>query len=345
MRLFWYLAKAHLRIMAALLVGMMAVLFLFRFAEVARTAAESGAHWSPALLWQAVVRLPTELQNLLPHVTILSAAVAMHRASARFEIAVMAQFGLPGWRLVAPLLVSGALLGVGHTVLGSQLSSAANAHIEATAALSGRGAAQRLVLEGALGTTFLLADQVVSQGNAMAGLTVIRTDARYALVQRFRADHAVWTGTDWQLEGVTVQHASADGAAPMLDLDPALLRERPGSRLATPFLALPRAVAYAKAVGAAGQGYRLQWLGLWMLPIQLGLLAALAGAVVLHPLPKGRWVGAAVAVLGLTFAVYTVSTLVETMALRAVIAPGVAVMIVPGLCLAGLILWLGWWRW
>lgn len=98
-------------------------------------------------------------------------------------------------------------------------------------------------------------------------------------------------------------------------------------------------------MGAEGQRYRLQWLGLWMLPLQLGLPGALAGAVALHPLPKGRWGAAALAVLGLAFAVYTVSTLAETMALRAVIAPEVAVRVVPGLCLAGLMLWQGFWRW
>ena len=345
MRLSWYLAQAHLRTVAALLVGMMAVLFLFRFAEVARTAAESGAQWSYWLVWEAVLRLPIELQNLLPHVIIVSAAVAMHRASTRFEIAVMIQSGLAGWRLLVPLLVSGALVGLGHTALGSQLSSAANAHIEAVAAHPQEHVAQRLVLDGPQGTIFLLADKVAPKGDAMRGVTVIRTDARHALVQRFRADHAIWTGAVWQLDGVTVLHASADGAAPMLDIDPTLLGERPASRLAVPLFALPRAIAYTKAVGAAGQGYRLQWLEMWMLPIQLGLLAALAGAVALHPLPKGRWGGAAVAVLGLAFAVYTVSTLIETMALHAVIAPEVAVMVVPGLCLAGLFLWQGWWRW
>ena len=338
-----YLIGLHLRAMLVLSCGLISVLFLFRFADVAQRLGGPDGVGATTLLWQAVVRTPMELQNALPHLVIVSAAVALHGAASRFEIAVMVQIGLSGWRLVAPLMISGAIVGVFYTAAVSPLVSAA--HQAAEGGFVTAAGSRRVVTAEGGGKTLLFADRVTPDGKRLEGLHVIRLDARNRLDARFTAAKAQWTATGWGLTGVQVLRPAADGAEPGLSVAPELLAHRTRNHLATPLSALPAAIAHAAAIGAPSQGYRLQLQGLLALPVLLAMLSALAGAVVLHPLPRGRWGAAALSVLAVTATYYTGSTVANAMALRSVISPAVAAWGPPMLCVAALIIWRLHWKW
>jgi len=159
---------------------------------------------------------------------------------------MMVQTSLSGWRLVAPLMVSGALAGVVCTVAVNPVVSAA--HLAAQGRTVSSPAASRIVTTAANGTTILLADRVLPDGSEREGLSVIRRDAVHRLHARFIAKKARRTGNEWRLTGLQVLVAAPDGTSPVPEFAPDLLTGRFGNQQATSTLALPSAIACANAV-------------------------------------------------------------------------------------------------
>jgi len=158
----------------------------------------------------------------------------------------MVQTSLSGWRLVAPLMVSGALAGVVCTVAVNPVVSAA--HLAAQGRTVSSPAASRIVTTAANATTILLADRVLPDGSEREGLSVIRRDAVHRLHARFIAKKARRTGNEWRLTGLQVLVAAPDGTSPVPEFAPDLLTGRFGNQQATSTLALPTAIACANAV-------------------------------------------------------------------------------------------------
>lgn len=336
---FRYILGLHIRHSLLVLGFLLVIIVLGQYSNIARYQGGQSEFSASDMLLLALLNTPTLLQYVLPHVVLVSAALAIYRLGARFELVVMMTARLPAWRLLIPLFVCGAMMGLIYSLIGNPLSSFAYdlaAKISARESLvADRGDARRVVMVGAGGTTYVFADQVNAQGSVLNGISVFQVDDHHRLIRRVDADVARLTPEGWHVTGtrVTPVAKAASGTNELLQFDADVMTGRLTSRFATPFYELPAAIAFADKIGAQSRGYRLQLQWLIALPVLLGSISCLAGAIVMHPLMTRKWGGSALQILLASFLFYSATTLLDAFSQRHLISPAAAAWLPPFACL------------
>jgi lipopolysaccharide export system permease protein len=321
---FAYLFAQHLAITAAVLGLLLVVLFLGQFADIARY--DGGASgWAPVAL--AALRTPALLQFVLPHVMLISAALAVYRTGSRFELAVLMQAGVAGWRLLLPFFLCGALVGVLYAAAGNPLAAAA--YRAASQLVLPPGAktdaiARNVVLRDAAGSSYIFAQRVTAGGDRLEDVHLIRVGSDHRIEVWVKARQADWTGQGWSLQDpqpISGERADPAGAvrpaavvpAVLLGFDKSAVTGRLEERMAVPLHRLPATIAFARTIGAPVEWYQAQLHWLLALPLMLGGVSALSAAVVFRPLYSGKWGQDALAVLGIGFVIYVSTTALEAL--------------------------------
>jgi len=126
-----------------------------------------------------------------------------------------------------------------------------------------------------------------------------------------------------------------DAALPAtFEVAPTALTERYGDEDRTSFYDLPRKIELGTIVGAPVHELQIQFLWLLTLPVLLGGVSLMSGAIVIRPMQRGAWKQDAAMVLAAAFTIYTVSTVLDALGSRAVVSPPLTVAAMPGLALA-----------
>lgn len=340
--IFAYLFAQHLAITLLVLGLLVIVLFLGQFADIARYQDGSG-HNSVGLVMLAALRTPALLQYVLPHVMLISAALAVYRAGSRFEMAILMQTGIAGTRLLLPFFLCGVLVGLVYTLAGNPLAAAAYrkaTQISAPATAVEAAYAREIVLADETGSSYIFADQVLQGGNRLQGVQLIRVDTAHRIEIWVKARQADWTEGRWVLtdaqsiSGAKTEPATGQRAAPsvpesLLAFPQTVMAQRLAERLSIPLLHLPATIAFAQSVGAPSEWYQVQLHWLLALPMMLGAVSALSAALVIRPLFSGQWGRDAVAVLMTAFVVYAATSVLEALGAGGKIWIPVAEWLVP----------------
>lgn len=322
--IFAYLFVQHLVITLMVLGLLLVVLFLAQFADTARYDGTSSG-WTAVVL--AALRTPGLLQYVLPHVVLISAALAVYRSGSRFELAVLMQAGVAGWRLLLPFFLCGGLLGLSYSLVGSPFAAAAYRSAQTLIdprAASASDHARNVVLRDGTGSSYIFADRVTGNGDRLEGVQLIRVDAAHRIEVWVKARQADWTGQGWSLQdaqpisGAKADPTGAERAAAtippvLLGFSRPVMAERLEARASIPLHRLPATIAFARSIGAPVEWYQAQLHWLLALPLMLGTLSALSAALVFRPLYSGQWARDALAVLGLGFVFYASTTTLEAL--------------------------------
>lgn len=327
--IFAYLFAQHLAVSALVLGLLLVVLFLGQFADIARYQADGAGWTASALVALAALRTPALLQYVLPHVMLISAALAVYRAGSRFEIAILMQTGVAGVRLLVPFFLCGALVGLLYAAAGNPLAAAAYrkaAQMVAPASDADAAYSREVVLTDATGSSYIFADRVTMAGTHLQGVHLIRVDADHQIEVWVKARSASLTAGRWVLtEARTISGPrtapatpTATPAAPiipdsLLTFPQQAMAQRLEPRFAIPLLRLPETIAFARSIGAPPEWYQVQMHWLLALPLMLGAVSALAAALVIRPLYSGQWGRDAVVVLMAAFVIYAATSVFEAL--------------------------------
>lgn len=338
----------HVRLTATIAALLLIVLFLGQFANATQGTAAGAALRDGVLV--SLLRTPMLLQFVLPHVVLVASALVMYRRCADFEIAILMQNGVSVGRILLPFFVGGCLGGLVYAGVGNPLASLAYVAAKSVAAGQGAGGSpdptagsRQVVLQDATGTDYVFVDRITQAGTRLEGVTLIRVNVDRRLDYRLDARAADWTGQDWRLIDARMDAEPAQtpgqGADPppvpaTLSLPRDVLARQLESREAISWYRLPAAIRLARLTGARPEPYAFELAWLAAMPLLLASLSVLSAALLLRPLSRGRWGPDGLAVLSVSFAVYTATAVLDAMCSNGRLPAAIAVLIVPLACVA-----------
>lgn len=352
--IFWYLFRQHLGLALLVLVGLFGIVLLGQFADMSRYQSEAQGWSALDTLKLSLYRTPVLMQAILPHALLISTALTVARASRRLEVTILMQNGLSQFRILTPVALAAAVIGGAYTLvvnpISAQTFSASQRALDGVVASQSepdRRQPREMVLRDEAGANYLMIDHVTQGAETLLGVRVYRVDTAHTLRHAVEAERAVAVEGGWRLEETQELYRAPDlGAAgelpAILRLSAQALTERYDNETTASFFALPDKIALARIVGAPVHELRLQLLWLAGLPVLLGAIALLSGAIVIRPMQRGGWKADAALVLAAAFVIYTLSTVLDALGTRAVIAPSLAVGVIPALALAAAVftMWL-----
>ncbi|MBV0912353.1 LptF/LptG family permease [Anianabacter salinae] len=346
-RLIWrYLFGQHTRLAFLVLGCLFVIVLLSQFSNYSQYQSQIEGWGFAQTLMISVLRTPLLLQAILPHTILVSAALTIAMACRRLEVAVLMQNGFAPTQLILPTILSAAAIGLFAALVFNPLAVAGhNLSEQAIRTLTGGGAVslrknpREVYIREDGGAIYVLIDDVVDSAAVLDGVTYYAVDGVHVLQRTLEAERAVRVGTDtWQLEDA-VELYRAPGLEDLpppegfqINFEERALDRRIDTRDQIGIYELPDRIRLSRIVGA--QVYEPQFRLAWLiaLPALLGSLGYLSGSIVIRPLQRGGWKYDAGLVLLAAFAVYTVSTVLEALAIRGVIGPVTAVSVVP--CIA-----------
>ncbi|MEM9707409.1 MAG: LptF/LptG family permease [Pseudomonadota bacterium] len=319
--LFFYIFRQHLLLTALVLFLLTFVVGVVQFAESSRFRGDGG--WNAlAALRKIAFETPAFLQSMLPYVLLVSTALLVYRMGKQYELAIYSQIGRPWRRVLVPLMVSGAVVGLAYTYLLNPLASY-SAHSEAAGSAVAAGATElgegrEVVLRDEEGYHFLLIDAIDEEATALEGVTYLRLDRDHRLLNRVNAPRAAW------LEGELVFTQAEDLGTGLGDpivadgelrlaFPQTVLRHKARDRLSVSVYELPSVITATRMVGASPFGLQSHFQSLIALPLLLGAVAFLSGALVYHPVIRDQWRRDVMAVLGAAFVLYFSLTFSEAL--------------------------------
>jgi len=323
-----HLFARHLRSTLAVLGFVLLVLTLGQFADTARHIGGENGVSALELLWRAALRSPMLLQYALPHAVIIATVVVLHRMGGNRELAVLSGTGLSGWQMLAPMMLSGLVAGAGYVYVLNPLSGAglerADTFDRQMLGLHDAPRPRQIAAVTADGIQYVFARAVSAEEGWMRDVSVYQLDQNHRLTGRIDIGTARRDATGaWQIDG----YQEAEGTAPAqtvpppatLPFDPDLLMRTLAQHEATAIYDLPRVAAYAASVAAQPLPYRYRFHWLLALPVLLAALVLAAGAVSLHLRPDQHWGRRALEVVLLIFPLYVLITVIEALAVRALL--------------------------
>jgi lipopolysaccharide export system permease protein len=342
---FRYLFMQHLKLALLVMLVMLLVVQLGQYTDMAKYQS-AYEHWSVLTsLKLSLYRTPAFLPGILPHVVLVSGALAVARACRRSEVTVMMQNGLSYGQVLLPVAAAAAVLGVMFALVVQPIASRTmNASEDALMALRGaavadHGNSREFMIRDGDGANYILIDHVSGQGGVLYGVTVYRVDGGHTLLHAQQAEEAILTETGLRLVNPREVYRSRSLQAGLelpreVTVARTAIAERFDSQDTVSFYKLPGMIALGRIVGAAVHELQVEYYWLLTLPVLLGSISFLAGAVVIRPMQRGGWQGDAAMILSAAFVIYTMSTVLDALGNRAAIAPLVSVIPVPLLALA-----------
>tara|TARA_B100000508_G_scaffold132658_1_gene121797 strand:+ start:751 stop:1854 length:1104 start_codon:yes stop_codon:yes gene_type:complete len=123
MTLNFYLMRLYLMNFVALLFCLLGIVYLFDVVELLRRASKVEAFPLFSVLQMGMFKLPETGQQIFPFVVLFSAMFTFWQLSKRSELVVMRASGLSVWQFMAPLILSGFLIGLIQITMINPLSA------------------------------------------------------------------------------------------------------------------------------------------------------------------------------------------------------------------------------
>ena len=319
--LFFYVLRQHLLLTGLVLVLLTFIVAVIQFAESSRLRRDET--WDAlGSLERILLQTPTFLQSMLPYVVLIATALLVYRMGKQYELAIFSQIGRPWRRVLLPLVAGGVIVGLVYSFLLNPLASysAMQDGPEAGVADSMEMEEGReVVLRDENGFHFLLIDSINDDATALEGVTYLRLDNDHRLLNRVSAPRAAWL--DGELVFTQATDLGTGAGEPIVEngelrlaFPRSVLQLRERDRLTIPIYELPAVIRATRMVGASPWGLQARFQSLIALPALLGAVAFLAGALVYHPVIRGKWRKDVIAVLGAAFGLYFFLTFSEALA-------------------------------
>ncbi len=337
-----YLFRQHFKNAILVLFAFCLIVFIGQFAEVARRYGGS-SDWSVSdLLAVSIYRTPLLIQEVLPYIFLVSAALTLYRLSRHRELAAILQSGVSPWQLLLPVSACGLVFGIVYIGLLNPLAVLANSEAEGIRLSITEGSRERtrsdetdeLVTKDAEGTTIIIANGTSAEGKTLYDASFFRFDNDHNLVYRVEVVRALWSPDGWTLSGGGT--ITQDGVTrPLTEtkiiatVSSDMLREKFGNVQSATVFALPDKIRVATALGLSPLKFRVQFQWLAALPALLAAVALLSSAIVMRPLLIQQWKSDVAYTILASFLLYVATTVLGVLGSRGLLSPFMSAWSVP----------------
>ena len=201
-----YLAKMFIvRILAVLVMLVLVLLMLDLLTATGKILAVPG-NGQGEILTYAGLRMPQLVARFLPYSVLLATIITLVGLNQNSEVVAMKAAGLSAHQVLAPLLLTAFLVGIGSFAFNERVVTRATATLKAWDANEfkavPRDSGVRANVYIAEGSDILSAASVSGAGNAteLTGVTWYRRAPSGAIADQIRSPRASWTGEGWKLE-------------------------------------------------------------------------------------------------------------------------------------------------
>ncbi|MCR9136021.1 MAG: LptF/LptG family permease [Alphaproteobacteria bacterium] len=340
--IYFYLFRQHLKNALLVLFAFSLILLIGQFADMSRRLGDGG-NWSMVDLFViATFRVPILMQDVLPHIILVSAALTLYRLSRHLELVAILQSGLSPWQLLMPVSACGLVFGIAYVSVLNPLAVRAEAEADGLTLSINQGSRERnrsdetneLVTKDAEGTMIIVANGSSSDGTTLYDTSFFRFDNEHNLIYRADVSKAVWSPEGWTLPGdgsITEGGITRPLTESMIvaSVSAEMLREKFGDEYSVSVFALPGKIQMATALGLSPHKFRVQFQWLAALPVLLAAVALLSSAIVMRPLLMHQWKSDVILTILASFFLYVVSTVLGVLGGRGLVSPAVAAWSVP----------------
>ena len=204
-----YLAKLFVvRIFAVLVMLVLVLLMMDLLSSTGKILAVQGN--GQAEIWKyATLRAPQLVARFLPYSVLLATIITLVGLNQNSEVISMKAAGLSAHQILAPLLLTALVIGIGSFAFNERVVTRANATLKAWDANEfkkvPRDSGVRTNVYLTDGTDILSAATVSGSGKRieMTGVTWYRRAPSGAIADQVRAERAVYANPGWRLENAT----------------------------------------------------------------------------------------------------------------------------------------------
>lgn len=199
-----YLAKLFATRIAAVLVMLVLVLLMMDLLSQSGKIIEAG-NGQPQLLYYASLRIPQLIARFLPYAVLLATLITLVTLNQNSEVIAMKAAGLSAHQVLAPLVLTAALIGAASFAFNEGVVSRATASLKAWQAVDygpiPPESDVRTNVYVSDGRDILTAASVLGQGDAMRmrNVTFYRRSPQGTIIQRVSAPSARYVNPGWEL--------------------------------------------------------------------------------------------------------------------------------------------------
>jgi lipopolysaccharide export system permease protein len=291
-----YIGRQFLLWFAAILGGMLSIIYLLDTVELLRRAANKFDTSFELVVTMGLLKLPEIGQEVVPFVILFGAMYTLWRLTRTQELVVARASGISVWQFMAPVLLVSMLVGVFQITVLNPVFSAMLSRYEQLENRYLRG--QRSTLDIARSGLWLRqagdrqsyvihAESVVPGTLELQNVMIILTDNTAGILGRLDASTAVLNDGAWDLRSVWYNEAGKP--AKLFDtwrLETDLTEERIQESFASPdtmsFWELPSFIDRLEQTGLSSVRHRLYWHTLLAQPFLFCAMVLLAAAFALR---------------------------------------------------------------
>jgi lipopolysaccharide export system permease protein len=225
----WYLAKAFIsRILAVLVMLVLVLMMLDLLSTTGKILAYPG-NGEAELLRYVSLRVPQLVARFLPYSVLLATIITLATLNQNSEVVSMKAAGMSAHQILAPLLLTAAVVSATSFAFNEGVVTRATAALKAWDSVEygpvPEESSIRTNVYYTAGDDILAATRVTGQGSGtvLHGVTFYDRDARGMILRQLRGETAKWADPGWTLE-----------APRMFEVRSATAQEAPGTVVVAP---------------------------------------------------------------------------------------------------------------
>jgi len=202
----WYLAKAFItRILAVLVMLVLVLMMLDLLSETGDILAYPG-NGQAEVLQYVTYRVPQLIARFLPYSVLLATIITLATLNQNSEVIAMKAAGLSAHQILAPLLLTAGVVSVASFFFNEGVVTRATATLKAWESVDfGPMPEQTAIRTNAYytaGDDILAVSRVSGEGDAtvMHGVSFYERDPRGMILRQMRSERATWANPGWALE-------------------------------------------------------------------------------------------------------------------------------------------------
>lgn len=334
-----YISVRFLKVLLAMVLGLMFLIVTVDFVEQLRRTAEIDDVSLRSLYAISLLRAPVFVERIFPFACLFAGMITLTQLNSKMELVVARAAGISAWQFLLPIAISAAAVGVlVATVYNPLAIRAYELSKDWTAEILDQQDAIAVINDGEHwikqqdadgGLTYIKAVHVRRNGELLDRVNVIRFDPAGDVRERLDSLHAVYRQDHWLLIDVTrIDPAGRSNWTDVLSIETRLSSDELLGIGTTPdevpFWELPNVAERVEKSGTNGKPYLVHYHSLTALPLLLVAMTLVAATVCLRFVRFGQVARMILGGILFGFVLYTATTLITALGSNGVVPPAVA---------------------
>ncbi len=298
-----YLARLYTAGIAALFLGLIAIMALFDGIEVLRILSKTGNNQLDMVLYMAVLKAPGNILKIASFVMLFAGMIVMGGLQKRQELVVMRVSGASLWQILMPMFAVAFLYGITLVTVIHPLSSLTERLYDQyehqvlnkgsnTVSLLDQGLWLRQESDGSLTPSYILhAERVALPGWTLSNVMVLTFGPNNKFLSRIDADRAILKNGYWHIDNAMSPSSTSPSPDSMYQFKTSLTRDDLDNSFvssnAVSFWSMPSLIRTLEQTGFPTLPLRVQFGSLLMLPFLCMTLVMIAAVVSLRSTRSG----------------------------------------------------------